>query len=117
MGYLIEIYLDKRHGQGNIETEIIKNAEIHQCERFHTNYEISGIRNTIHKNRYIMSFSFPDDTKYIIKFIRFIKRNPIIHIDIIAYDNCIFRPLYPSKSNKITSDDEKILKLFKQSKK
>ena len=114
MGYLIEIYLDKRHGQGNIENQIIANAEKNQYERFHTNYEISGIRNTIHKNRYIMSFSFPDNTKHIINFIKFIKKNPIIHIDTIAYDNCIFRLLYPKISKKITKDDQNILKFLKR---
>ena len=111
MGYLIEIYLDKRHGQGNIETQIIKNAEINQYEIFHTNYEISGIRNTIHKNRYIMSFTFPDETKHIINYIRFIKKNPRIHIDTIAYDNCIFRLLY-SSHNKISLN--KIIKKIQE---
>lgn len=100
MGFLIEIYLDKRHGQGNIEMQIIKNAEMNECERFHTNYEVSGIRRTIHKNRYIMSFTFPDETKHIINFIRFIKQNPRIHIDTIAYDNCVFQLLYSSQNKK-----------------
>ena len=65
--YFIEIYLDKRHKQGNIENEIVENAFQYQCERFYGNYEISGIRKTIHTNLYIISFLFPDDIKHIIK--------------------------------------------------
>ena len=113
MGYLIEIYLDKRHKHGNIENQIIKYAIAQECERFYENHEISGIRKTIHVNRYIMSFLFPDDTKYIIKFIRFIKKNYRLNINTIAYDNCIFRQLYPNKSKNLTNDDKNILKLLK----
>ena len=40
MGYLIEIYLDKRHKHGNIENQIIKYAIAQECERFYENHEI-----------------------------------------------------------------------------
>ena len=113
MGYLIEIYLDKRHKQGNIENETVENAFLHECERVYGNYEISGIRKTIHTNRYIMSFLFPDDIKHIIKFIRFIKKNDRLNINTIAYDNCVFRQIYPNKSKNLTNDDKNILKSLK----
>ena len=40
--------------------------------------------------------------------IRFIKKNPRIHIDTIAYDNCIFRLLY-SSHNKISLNKDMLL--------
>ena len=114
MGYLIEIYLDKRHKQGNIEEKIIENALLNQCERYYGNHHISGIRKTIHIHRYIITFLFPDNIKYITQFINFINTNKL-NINTIAYDNCIFRQLYPNKSKNLTSDDQKILKLLKKS--
>ena len=91
----------------------VENAFLHECERFYGNYEISGIRKTIHTNRYIMSFLFPDDIKHIIKFIRFIKKNDRLNINTIAYDNCVFRQIYPNKSKNLTNDDKNILKSLK----
>ena len=61
----------------------------------------------------IMSFLFPDDIKHIIKFIRFIKKNDRLNINTIAYDNCVFRQIYPNKSKNLTNDDKNILKSLK----
>ena len=113
MGYLIEIYLDKRHKQGNIEEKIIENALLNQCERYYGNHHISGIRKTIHIHRYIITFLFPDNIKHITQFINFINTNKL-NINTIAYDNCIFRQLYPKKSKKLTKEDLNILKLLKK---
>jgi hypothetical protein len=112
MGYEIEIYLDKRQQKFNIDYEIIKNAEKNNCERYHTDYEVAGIRHTIHKNNFIMTFVFPDDEIHIIRFIQFIKKKPKVHIDTISYNNCIFRIIYPKRrvKNEIKKiSDQRIL--------
>jgi len=113
MGYQIEIYLDNRHYKPFVIQNITDIALKNNCERLYQNYEISGIRHTIHKNRYIMTFVFPDNEKYIINFIKFIKKNPNANIYTVGYDNCIFRMLYPKKSKKITKNDQYILNALK----
>ena len=113
MGYQIEIYLDNRHYKPYLIQNIMDNAAENNCERGWNNYEISGIRHTTHKNRYVMTFIFPDNEKYIIKFINFIKKTPQANIYTIGYDNCVFRMLYPKKSKNLVESDQHILNALK----
>ena len=71
MGYEIEIILDNKNKKYNLDQDIIDYAVKNNCERYYTNYEISGIRGAIHKNKYILTFIFPDEQIYLIRFINY----------------------------------------------
>jgi hypothetical protein len=105
MGYEIVINLDKTN------QDIIDTALKNNCERYYENYEISGIRRTIHKKKYILTLIFPDEQKYLIKFIEYIKKIKRATIETISYDNCVFHILYPLKKCKI-SENKKFEKIF-----
>ena len=84
---------------------------------FFEDIEISGRRSIIHKNISVITILFPEDTKYIIQFIKKIKLIKKISIETIAYDNCIFRIIYSKKKKlnqkNITKDDTAIIQLLK----
>ena len=116
MGYEIEIILDNKNKKYNLEQNIIDQAVKNNCERYYTNYEISGIRGHIHKNKFILTFIFPEEQIYLIRFIEYIKNLNRVSIETISYDNCVFHILYPPKKCKNLTgmkEFENILKILK----
>jgi hypothetical protein len=111
MGYEIDIILHKKKYKENIIEHAIKN----NCIRHYTNYEISGIRGHIHNNKFILTFIFPEEQIYLIRFIEYIKNLKCSTIETISYDNCVFHILYPPKKckKKVTKEFENILKILK----
>ena len=119
MGYRIELFLNYKNTRNNIshKENIIKNALNNDVIRYFSTIEISGRRNTIHKNFSILTLIFPEDEKNIINFIKYIKSIKKNIIETISYDNCIFRMIY-SKKKKINTEllnetDKKILNSLK----
>ena len=119
MGYHIELSLNLRQCSNRtyIKETVIDYAKKNNCEMVFEDIEISGRRSVIHKNISVITILFPEDTKYIIQFIKKIKLIKEISIETIAYDNCIFRVIYSKKkmSNKknITKDDVAIIQSLK----
>ena len=117
MGYYIELSIPSHKYSKELKNKIVNYAHKNNYERYFENIEISGQRNIIYKNIYILTFIFPDDIKYIIHFIKYIKSIKNSTINTIAYDNCIFRVIYSKKKNAVVpknlnSDESKIIKIL-----
>ena len=100
MSYRLDISFDlrdTRHGE-KVKNNLIEKAKLCGCENYYTNNEISGHGRIIKRNHIVIVLFFPEDSKYIISFIRKIKSNRNIYIESIGFDNIKFTLLYASKS-------------------
>ena len=94
MGYEITISLQRK-----LRNKIIEEAYENNCENHYTFYEIEGVRRTIHKNKYMITFIFPENKIGLINFLNLIKKR--VKIETIGYNNCIYKTLYSGRG-KIT---------------
>lgn len=99
MVYQIELAFDMRivGSVTQVSDELVKNAEKNNCEMHYINYEMEGKGRTIIRNHSVMTFIFPEQIQYIIKFIRFVKQYKHAKIESISgeHNRCIL--LYASK--------------------
>ena len=100
MAYIIELSFDLRKKSNLTETKTIfeNNALKHGCERFYHNYEISGIRRTIKREHYVMTFIFEENEIEVAKFLKFVKKEKNINIESVVYEDTIVKLMYASKS-------------------
>jgi len=98
MGFEITLSLKNK----KIDTTIIEKAYQNNCENYYTTYEIEGRRRTIHKNKYLMTFIFPENQIFLIKFLNSIKKK--VKVETISDDSGIFRILYPIRGKLVESD-------------
>lgn len=102
MVYQIELAFDMRivGSVTQVSDELVKNAEKNNCEMHYINYEMEGKGRTIIRNHSVMTFIFPEQIQYIIKFIRFVKQYKHAKIESISgeHNRCIL--LYASKNIK-----------------
>ena len=89
MGYQIEIAFNMRivGSVTNIYDCFVEKAQKNNCEMQYITYEREGYRGMVTRNHAIMTFIFPDDKKYIINFIRFIREFKEAQIESVATDD------------------------------
>jgi hypothetical protein len=103
MGYQIEIAFNMRivGSVTNVYNCFVKKAQKNNCEMQYITYEREGYRGMVTRNHAIMTFIFPDDKKYIINFIRFIREFKEAQIESVATDD--IKPIILFASSKYLS--------------
>ena len=89
MGYQIEIAFNMKvvGSVTDAYSKFVKKAEKNNCEMNYITYEREGYRGTVKRNHSIMTFIFPDDKKYIINFIRFVREFKEARFESISTDD------------------------------
>ena len=98
MGYQIDVAFDMRivGSMTNLYDMFVKKAEKTNCEMYYMNYEFDGIGRTIVRNHSVMTFIFPPEEEYIIKFIRFVREFRDARIESITTDDIKCTLIYAS---------------------
>ena len=98
MGYQIDVAFDMRivGSMTNLYDMFVKKAEKTNCEMYYMNYEFDGIGRTIVRNHSVMTFIFPPEEEYIIKFIRFVREFRDARIESITADDIKYTLIYAS---------------------
>ena len=77
---------------------LISKALKTNCKNYYENFEIWGTGRTINRNHWVITFIFPEEEEIsMIKFIKFIKNETSCQIEMIGYENCIYKIIYASK--------------------
>ena len=99
MSYRLEVAFNLRYAGSVIQVrdEVMLIAENYGCEHSYIDIEFQGHRRTTIRNHVVMILYFPEDPKYVINFINFIKKNRKLYIESIGFDDCTFTLLYASK--------------------
>jgi hypothetical protein len=99
MGYQIEVAFDMRvvGSVTQIKKELVNKAEKNNCEMYYINYEREGYRGMITRNHSIMTFIFPEEKKYIINFIRFVREFKEARFESISIDDIKSTILFASR--------------------
>jgi len=99
MGYLLELSmnLNKTSNISEIKYKIITKAEECHVISYHDLYEFMGKNRNIHRNHYVLSFTFEEHVELVIHFIQYIKSLKCVNIESLGYDNVVFKLMYASK--------------------
>lgn len=103
MTYTIELSYNINKYGNEIKNTIIENAEYYQCKNHNCLYEFEGHKQT-KRSHCIISIIFSDDNiNKMIEFIKMIKRNKNIYIELIFNDNnkIIYASSYYKKKNNV----------------
>tara|TARA_Y100000996_G_C22383701_1_gene586170 strand:+ start:209 stop:604 length:396 start_codon:yes stop_codon:yes gene_type:complete len=116
MGYQIDVAFDMRivGSMTNLYDMFVKKAEKTNCEMYYMNYEFDGIGRTIVRNHSVMTFIFPPEEEYIIKFIRFVREFRDARIESITTDDIKCSLIYAS-SKYLSMMDRGHAKTYKKS--
>jgi hypothetical protein len=116
MVYQIEIAFDMRivGSMTEIKDKLVTNAEKNNCEMHYINYEMAGKGRTIIRNHSVMTFIFPEEVQYIMKFIRFVKKYKHAKIESISCEDKQCFLLYASKKYQ-TIMERHCVKKYKES--
>ena len=116
MGYQIDVAFDMRivGSMTNLYDMFVKKAEKTNCEMYYMNYEFDGIGRTIVRNHSVMTFIFPPEEEYIIKFIRFVREFRDARIESITTDDIKCTLIYAS-SKYLSMMDKGHVKTYKKS--
>ena len=116
MGYQIDVAFDMRivGSMTNLYDMFVKKAEKNNCEMHYMNYEMEGIGRTIVRNHSVMTFIFPPEEEYIIKFIRFVREFRDARIESITTDDIKYTLIYAS-SKYLSMMDRCHAKTYKKS--
>ena len=100
MSYRLEVAFNLRYAGSitQLQNEIIETANNYGCERSYVDIEFRGYRRRIMRNHGVLVCYFPENPKYLINFLSFIKRSQKLYIESIGFDNCQFTLLYASKA-------------------
>ena len=99
MSYRLEVAFSLRHATGvlKLKDDLISVAENHGCEYSYSDIEFEGINRTIIRNHLVIVLYFPQNPRYVIGFMNYIKRHKVAYIESLGFDNCRFTLLYASK--------------------
>ena len=116
MGYQIEVAFNMKvvGSVTDVYSKFVKKAEKNNCEMNYITYEREGYRGTVKRNHSIMTFIFPDDKKYIINFIRFVREFRDARIESITTDDIKCSLIYAS-SKYLSMMDRGHAKTYKKS--
>lgn len=89
MGYQIEVAFDMRvvGSVTQIKSELVKKAEKNNCEMHYVTYERDGYRGMTTRNHSVMTFIFPEEKKFIVNFIRFVREFKEARFESISIDD------------------------------
>mgnify|MGYP005680641733 CR=1 FL=1 len=85
------------------------------CFRCYGNHEFGGINRTITRNHYVMTLWFEEE-KDLVYFIKFIKDESNFQIEMVGYDDCLFKLIYASRKY-ITFMEHEMVKKYIENKK
>ena len=116
MGYQIDVAFDMRivGSMTNLYDMFVMKAEKTNCEMYYMNYEFDGIGRTIVRNHSVMTFIFPPEEEYIIKFIRFVREFRDARIESITTGDIKCTLIYAS-SKYLSMMDRGHVKTYKKS--
>ena len=99
MTYRLEVAFKRNHTweATQIQNKIINLAYFFGCESYYKDFEISGKGRNIKRNTAFIIFNFPEDSNYIVNFLKSIKNVRDVCIESIGFDNIKFTLLYASK--------------------
>jgi hypothetical protein len=99
MTYRLEVAFKENHTYKAREEQnnTIELAYLFGCESYYKDFEFSGEKREITRNTLFIIFNFPEDSKYIINFLKSVKKNKNICVESIGFDNIKFTLLYASK--------------------
>ena len=66
-------------------------------ETYYKTYEFMGNNRNIYRNHCIISFTFADDKKSIVSFIKYVKTLSNVYIESVGYDDFTYKMIYASK--------------------
>jgi len=98
MAFTIDLALDvKKNGDLTKQKDTLKKfGETNNNVYYYGTHEIGGIHRTITRNHYVMTFMFETEND-IISFIKIVKEKSSFQIEMIGYDDCIYKIIYASK--------------------
>lgn len=98
MVFTIDLALDiKKYGDLTTQKETLKTfGEENNHVYYYGTHEIGGIHRTITRNHYVMTFMFETEID-IISFIKIVKEKSSFQIEMIGYDDCMYKIIYASK--------------------
>ena len=100
MSYRLEVAFNLRYAGSitQLQNELIQTADNYGCERSYVDIEFRGYRRRVTRNHAVLVFYFPENPKYLINFLSFLKKSQNLYIESIGFDNCQFTLLYASKA-------------------
>lgn len=98
MTYTIDISIDVRKNKdlSAQKTIVEKFCNLCNCEKFYGTHEFGGHGRTINRNHFVMTF-FYEEQQDLIRFILFVKKDTPFKIEMVGYDNCLFKIIFASK--------------------
>ena len=98
MAFTIDLALDvKKNGDLTKQKDTLKKfGGTNNNVYYYGTHEIGGIHRTITRNHYVMTFMFETEND-IISFIKIVKEKSSFQIEMIGYDDCIYKIIYASK--------------------
>ena len=99
MVYLIELSVNLHNAinLSNIQHLLVTKAEECNMETYYKTYEFMGNNRNIYRNHCIISFTFADDKKSIVSFIKYVKTLSNVYIESVGYDDFTYKMIYASK--------------------
>ena len=99
MVYLIELSVNLHNAinLSNIQHLLVTKAEKCNMETYYKTYEFMGNNRNIYRNHCIISFTFADDKKSIVSFIKYVKTLSNVYIESVGYDDFTYKMIYASK--------------------
>ena len=99
MVYLVELSVNLHNSVNlsNIQRLLVKKAENCGMETYYKTYEFMGNNRNIYRNHCIISFTFADDKKSIVSFIKYVKTLSNVYIESVGYDDFTYKMIYASK--------------------
>jgi hypothetical protein len=99
MTFHIDISIDLRK-DGNVARHkqlVVGNAEKNNALDYYGNYEMWGRGRTITRNHYVMSFTFPEIEKNILRFIQFVKQETSWQIEMVGIEQGKYELIFASR--------------------
>ena len=102
MVYLIELSVNLHNAinLSNIQHLLVTKAEECNMETYYKTYEFMGNNRNIYRNHCIISFTFADDKKSIVSFIKYVKTLSNVYIESVGYDDFTYKMIYDGNQGK-----------------
>jgi len=99
MVYLVELSVNLNNfiNLSNIQQLLVEKAENCGMETYYKTFEFMGNNRNIYRNHCIINFTFAEDKKLIVLFIKYVKTLLNVYIESVGYDNFTYKLMYASK--------------------
>ena len=118
MTFHIDIAIDLRKNVNltHCKQLVVANAKKKNSTDYYGNYELWGRGRTITRNHYVMSFTFPEVEKNILRFIQFVKQETSWQIEMVGFEQGKYELLYASRKYLTLMEAEMARKYIKKKK-